>query len=389
MNEKNDLSASLESLNNIAGQARQNVDGLSAALERNADANSRTSHTFEVSSRRISSQLSKTFSGLITDGDRLNDAMKGLALTIADMTFQAAIKPIANQIGGGIAGAINGILNFSGAGSVAQGKLRTAASGSAGATTTSSSQERFTQVQTDAQGKLRRASAQSGDVAAQARASATVPYVAQAAPPAQTGQATQVHRSERITEKITRILGFAARSSTAGVIQGQAFDAPLATTSAKANSLAQRLAILTQSAITVADPVTRNTNVQGRAVANSSPSDIAESGIHVSNTVRQVAAVSTADAFAKSHVAPFARGGSVGQIVDAPTYANTGASDGGLRHHPRTIGLSGRSAHNQQTAQPVNVVMNISTPDASSFQRSQSQIAAQMGRVLSRGQRNR
>ena len=86
MNEKNDLSASLESLNNIAGQARQNVDGLSAALERNADANSRTSHTFEVSSRRISSQLSKTFSGLITDGDRLNDAMKGLALTIADMT---------------------------------------------------------------------------------------------------------------------------------------------------------------------------------------------------------------------------------------------------------------------------------------------------------------
>ncbi len=36
---------------------------------------------------------------------------------------------------------------------------------------------------------------------------------------------------------------------------------------------------------------------------------------------------------------------------------------------------------------PVNVVMNISTPDVQGFRRSQSQIAAQMGRVLGSGQR--
>jgi lambda family phage tail tape measure protein len=36
----------------------------------------------------------------------------------------------------------------------------------------------------------------------------------------------------------------------------------------------------------------------------------------------------------------------------------------------------------------VNVVMNISTPDVQGFRRSQSQIAAQMGRVLGSGQRN-
>ena len=35
------------------------------------------------------------------------------------------------------------------------------------------------------------------------------------------------------------------------------------------------------------------------------------------------------------------------------------------------------------------VVMNISTPDAQSFQRSRSQIAAQMSRALSSGARNR
>lgn len=36
----------------------------------------------------------------------------------------------------------------------------------------------------------------------------------------------------------------------------------------------------------------------------------------------------------------------------------------------------------------VNVTVNVTTPDVAGFQRSQSQIAAQLGRVLSRGDRN-
>jgi len=40
-------------------------------------------------------------------------------------------------------------------------------------------------------------------------------------------------------------------------------------------------------------------------------------------------------------------------------------------------------------AGPVNVVMNITTPDVEGFRRSQGQIAAQMSRALSRGNRNR
>ena len=43
----------------------------------------------------------------------------------------------------------------------------------------------------------------------------------------------------------------------------------------------------------------------------------------------------------------------------------------------------------QGGGRPVTVVMNIQTPDVQGFQRSQSQIAAQMGRALSRGARNR
>ncbi|MFN5828859.1 MAG: phage tail tape measure protein, partial [Rhodobacterales bacterium] len=37
----------------------------------------------------------------------------------------------------------------------------------------------------------------------------------------------------------------------------------------------------------------------------------------------------------------------------------------------------------------VSVVMNVSTPDVQGFQRSQGQIAAQVNRMLARGQRNR
>ena len=43
----------------------------------------------------------------------------------------------------------------------------------------------------------------------------------------------------------------------------------------------------------------------------------------------------------------------------------------------------------QGGGRPVNVVMNVQTPDVQGFQRSQSQIAAQLSRALMRGNRNR
>ncbi|OUS20850.1 hypothetical protein A9Q95_11365 [Rhodobacterales bacterium 59_46_T64] len=53
------------------------------------------------------------------------------------------------------------------------------------------------------------------------------------------------------------------------------------------------------------------------------------------------------------------------------------------------MSASERLGNGMQTAGPVSVVMNISTPDAASFQRSNAQVAAEMSRALSRGQRNR
>jgi phage-related minor tail protein len=57
---------------------------------------------------------------------------------------------------------------------------------------------------------------------------------------------------------------------------------------------------------------------------------------------------------------------------------------------PLSRGADGRLGVRMEGAgRPMNVVMNIATPDVEGFRRSQGQIAAQVTRALSRGQRNR
>jgi hypothetical protein len=56
---------------------------------------------------------------------------------------------------------------------------------------------------------------------------------------------------------------------------------------------------------------------------------------------------------------------------------------------PLARGADGKLGVRGNGGGSVNVVMNISTPDADGFRRSQGQIAAQMSRVIARGQRNR
>ena len=96
--------------------------------------------------------------------------------------------------------------------------------------------------------------------------------------------------------------------------------------------------------------------------------------------------------FSAGRVMPFVTGG----VVSGPTYfpmrggAGLMGEAGPEAIMPLSRGMDGRlGVKASGSSRPVNVVMNISTPDAASFQRSQGQIAAQMGRALARGQRNR
>ena len=57
---------------------------------------------------------------------------------------------------------------------------------------------------------------------------------------------------------------------------------------------------------------------------------------------------------------------------------------------PLARGMDGKlGVRSQGDSRPVQVVMNITTPDVDGFRRSQSQIATQMSRALGQAKRNR
>lgn len=96
--------------------------------------------------------------------------------------------------------------------------------------------------------------------------------------------------------------------------------------------------------------------------------------------------------FTQGRVMPFARGG----IVSAPTLFPMRNGRGLMGEAgpeaimPLTRGADGRlGVQSAGGGRAVSVTVNVSTPDVQGFQRSQSQIAAQVGRALARGDRNR
>jgi len=81
----------------------------------------------------ISRGLRHAFDGLVFDGMRLSDALKGLAKSLVDTAYAAAMKPVTNHLGGllaeGVAGMMNGLLPFAKGASFVQGRVMPFAQG--------------------------------------------------------------------------------------------------------------------------------------------------------------------------------------------------------------------------------------------------------------------
>ncbi len=97
-------------------------------------------------------------------------------------------------------------------------------------------------------------------------------------------------------------------------------------------------------------------------------------------------------AFSQGRVMPFANGGIVSAPVTFPMRGGAGlmGEAGPEAIMPLARGPDGQLGVRADggTGRAVSIVFNISTPDVAGFQRSQSQIAAQMSRLLAQGQRN-
>ena len=96
--------------------------------------------------------------------------------------------------------------------------------------------------------------------------------------------------------------------------------------------------------------------------------------------------------FSQGRVMPFADGGIVGGPTYFPMRGGTGlmGEAGPEAILPLRRGRDGKlGVATDGGSRPVTVVMNISTPDVAGFERSRSQIAAQMSRAMSAAGRNR
>ncbi|MGR3435040.1 MAG: phage tail tape measure protein [Shimia sp.] len=96
-------------------------------------------------------------------------------------------------------------------------------------------------------------------------------------------------------------------------------------------------------------------------------------------------------AFAQGQVMPFAKGGVIGQATAFPMKTGIGVMGeaGPEALMPLTRGADGAlGVRAQGGGRPVTVNMTINTPDVQGFQRSSTQVAAQINRALARGNRN-
>lgn len=86
-----------------------------------------------VLSNSLGGGLRRAFDGVVFDGMKLSDALKGLARTMIDTVYGIAMRPVQNALGGalaeGLAGFLGGMMPFAKGGAFVQGRVMPFAKG--------------------------------------------------------------------------------------------------------------------------------------------------------------------------------------------------------------------------------------------------------------------
>lgn len=116
----------------LAGSAGM-VAAFDGELARMRDSLVFTGREVNALSSGLGGGLRRAFDGLVFDGMKLSDALKGVARSMADTVYGMAMKPVQNAVGGALAQGLSGLLGsmmpFAAGGTFSQGRVMPFAKG--------------------------------------------------------------------------------------------------------------------------------------------------------------------------------------------------------------------------------------------------------------------
>lgn len=128
-----DFGSGAERLNETLGATSDLLAGFDSELRRMRTALAGTGKDLATLEKGLSRGLRRAFDGVVFDGLKLSDALSTVARSMANTTYNAAMKPVTDHLGGlisqGVGSLVQGILPFANGAAFSQGKVMPFAQG--------------------------------------------------------------------------------------------------------------------------------------------------------------------------------------------------------------------------------------------------------------------
>lgn len=133
MTQMQDLQDQITALEASVGATSGVVSAFDGELSKMRDSLVYTGREVNALAGGISSGLRRAFDGVVFDGMRLEDALRGVAQSIAATAYNVAMRPVQNAVGGalanGISGLLGGLMPFAAGGVFSAGRVMPFAKG--------------------------------------------------------------------------------------------------------------------------------------------------------------------------------------------------------------------------------------------------------------------